>query len=121
MDSGSIVGRLRIGGLGLLPRGGYVAPMSNAARRTGRNRCDLCDSRGSERNPLSRHHADGNSHNNDPANHMVLHRFLCHTAADFITQLLKARGQKATFADVEHGWNLLMTSDWFFRLLNREE
>lgn len=96
-----------------------MAAMSNAVRRTGRNQCDLCGNRGSERNPLTRHHVDGNSKNNDSLNHMVVHRVLCHTMADFITQMLKATGTVPTYKHIHAAWDLLMLNSWLLKLLTR--
>jgi hypothetical protein len=93
----------------MLPRDDTRGRESNAVRRTGKNQCDLCGKRGSERNYLSLHHIDGNPKNNHASNKMVVHRFLCHTFADFITQWYKSHNGAATFKQIKVAWT---TFNW---------
>lgn len=98
-----IVGRcgsVRESGLAVVAQ----ATISQAARRAGRNRCDLCNRKGTIKNPLTRHHCDGNPRNNQPTNFMVVHRILCHTFADFVTQWHMYHDKTATFAAIARAW-----------------
>ena len=78
--------------------------VSKAVKRTGKSQCDLCRRVGTEKNPLTRHHADGNPRNHDPVNYMVLHRTLCHTFGDFITQFYSHYGVVATPVIIKQAW-----------------
>ncbi len=80
---------------------------SQRVRRLGKTHCELCLRRGSESNPLSCHHSDGDTRNNDPANLMAVHRILCHTYADFVTQLMTSRGQTATPIVIKRAWHAM--------------
>lgn len=77
---------------------------SNAVARLGKDRCDLCGKPGTTKNSLTRHHADGDNKNNDAENHMVLHRILCHTFGDFITQFYARYGVAATPVLIKRAW-----------------
>lgn len=81
-----------------------MANRSNAVRRTGKSRCELCNRKGTESNPLTLHHADGDNRNNDPSNFMVLHRKLCHTFGDFIAQFHLHHGKRATPDIIRSAW-----------------
>lgn len=82
-----------------------MAALSQAVRRLNKDRCDLCGQHGSDRNPLTRHHCDGDNKNNDQSNFMVVHRVLCHTFADFISQFYLHHGKKADFKIIRRAWN----------------
>ena len=81
-----------------------MAPISQAVMRMGKTRCELCNKRGTESNPLTRHHADGNNRNNELENLMVAHRILCHTFADFITQAYAQYRVAATPTIIKQAW-----------------
>lgn len=86
------------------PRDDTKGPVSTAVQRIGQTRCELCKKKGSNRNYLSLHHIDGNPKNNIRSNKMAVHRYLCHTFADFITQHYRSRGKSATRAQILMAW-----------------
>jgi hypothetical protein len=65
---------------------------SKAVQRLGIEHCELCGKPGSEENPLTAHHCDGDRKNNKDENFLVVHRWRCHTFADWVTQEYIYRG-----------------------------
>lgn len=98
-----------------------MAPMSQAVRRLGRDKCELCLEPGIESNPLTRHHCDGDHENNEVANFMVAHRWRCHTFADAITQMGMNKGVKITPDDIIWAWRLITTSGWLLKLIQERK
>lgn len=84
-----------------------MQPMSNAVRRTGITRCQLCHRKGSPSNQLTVHHINGDRRDNSPNNKMVAHRILCHTTADMVTQFCQAKGEDVTYDLIRQVWRSL--------------
>ena len=82
----------------------------------GVDRCELCLEPGTLINPLTAHHCDGNRFNNDDSNFLVVHRWLCHTWADWFTQNFMSQGLKASAHDIKWAYKLVTTSNWLVTL-----
>ena len=93
-----------------------MKPYSEAVRRLGILECELCGEPGKETNPLTRHHCDGDHKNNSTENFLVVHRWLCHTWADWFTQLFMSRNLKADHSDIIWAYKLVSTSNWLLTL-----
>lgn len=78
---------------------------SKAVKRLGNTWCELCGKGGTEDNPLTLHHSDGDRGNNHPTNFLVVHRWRCHTFADAVTQEYMHRaGRPATWAVIKKAY-----------------
>lgn len=94
-----------------------MAPYSLAVKKLGILFCQLCSEEGTESNPLTRHHCDGDAKNNDRSNFLVVHRWRCHTFADSVTQLGMHEKSLITPEDIIWCWNLIHHSGWLLRLM----
>ena len=77
---------------------------SAKVRSMGIKRCQLCNRVGHAKSMLTIHHCDGAPRNNDPDNLLVVHRILCHTFADFVTQFYAMYKVSATPTIIKQAW-----------------
>lgn len=96
-----------------------MAPYSKAVKALGIYSCQLCHKPGSEENPLTRHHCNHDSRDHSLGNVMVVHRWYCHTFADFIAQMFKTMGWEATPLATVKAWDMLIADRWLFKILIR--